>query len=933
MPELFTENLIPEKTLNSIFGDMDINWNGISMVGDVSSGGVVIPSSTLINPIIIGGTFKSTDLGARLEIFPEWDKNTGMIVYDNASTEVFKIIVDGTDVGDVIMGDSGTAYAKWDKSAGTFTVSSAIVSSPTITGIAAGSEIAIQGWQTTLIFSASDYRTVGWSAGNDETITLMDGTVYTFTAGNTGSMSALTYIYLDIAAENGTTTLQTTTTAATAVGTGKILVAVAKNNPDTTSSAEIQGFSGSATDSLILVDNLAANSTSTNEFVANTANIKNAIITDAKITTLAVSKLTAGTITSQAITLAITGGGGDVKIQGGKTDFGDTTSGFILGIDDSDSDKAKFEIGDAFAYMNWTGSALNMVGAILTAGTIRTAASGQRIEMTDTDDSFMLYDSSENEIFKLLVDASIITGINTISGSAATALNINIAGTGKGIACEITNAANTTSVGFFRTNGLGYSLDALVTSNASRTNPTVYINAVAGQGAHIGLFPIATAPQTPSEGEIYAKTDGNPYYHDGIEFVPLIDNITKEAGQDLTADDTVYLSTGGLDATKEEENTTGSSNAAIYGADVAYAQTFQFDIEGTITKLNLKLRKVGSPSGDVQVDMYAVDGNDDPTGGSLGTVTMTAGDLGTTYALEEFTFGTAIDVDASTTYIITCKAVDAISANRVEWQYANSGNPYASGEWVYTIDGGSSWVHPANVDAVFNVYAKPRADRLYKTDADFYDERTLNYLGFATESKNAGEDCKVRTGGRYSSLSGLTPGSHYYLSATAGGISTTVGTHVGFATSATELMMTPRDTLRAGHITISSLAYDSVGQGTWGFVHVSLCQWSGRVSNTSNGNGDNLSYKVDLPAGTYTLLVLVTTASSFGIVDVDIDGTEVASFDCYSAGDVNNVRKIETGIDVTTSGIKTLKLRVDGKNGSSSAYYIGVNYISLWRTA
>ena len=79
-----------------------------------------------------------------------------------------------------------------------------------------------------------------------------------------------------------------------------------------------------------------------------------------------VSKLTAGSITSQAITLAVKDGGGDVKIQAGKTDFVNTDSGFILGLDDSDSNKAKFFIGDTTVYMNWTGTALTIVGANVT---------------------------------------------------------------------------------------------------------------------------------------------------------------------------------------------------------------------------------------------------------------------------------------------------------------------------------------------------------------------------------------------------------------------------------------------------------------------------------------------------------------------------------------------------------------------------------------
>ncbi len=116
MAELYTDNLIPEKTLNDVF---DIDWNKMGIGG--TTGG--LDGSTLRNVTLVGGSFKTSDSGARLETFPEWDKTIGMIVYDSASAEVFKIIVDGTNEGDVTVGDySGGAGLKYDKSAGTFDV-------------------------------------------------------------------------------------------------------------------------------------------------------------------------------------------------------------------------------------------------------------------------------------------------------------------------------------------------------------------------------------------------------------------------------------------------------------------------------------------------------------------------------------------------------------------------------------------------------------------------------------------------------------------------------------------------------------------------------------------------------------------------------------------------------------------------------------------
>jgi len=97
--------------------------------------------------------------------------------------------------------------------------------------------------------------------------------------------------------------LQVTTTAATAVGTGKILVGVAAPNGDVTSEARYQMFGG-AGKTQIFVDHIAANAASTNEFVSNSAQIKNAVITNAKIDSLDAGKITTGTLTGRTVQTA-----------------------------------------------------------------------------------------------------------------------------------------------------------------------------------------------------------------------------------------------------------------------------------------------------------------------------------------------------------------------------------------------------------------------------------------------------------------------------------------------------------------------------------------------------------------------------------------------------------------------------------------------------
>lgn len=72
---------------------------------------------------MVGGNYTSTAATAsKVQIFP--DANTGIVAYaSNGTSVVFKVVVGGTDVGDVIIGNyGGGSGAKWDQSAGTLKI-------------------------------------------------------------------------------------------------------------------------------------------------------------------------------------------------------------------------------------------------------------------------------------------------------------------------------------------------------------------------------------------------------------------------------------------------------------------------------------------------------------------------------------------------------------------------------------------------------------------------------------------------------------------------------------------------------------------------------------------------------------------------------------------------------------------------------------------
>ena len=330
---------IGDSTLNSL------TWNGVTLAiaGSITAttgaiGGFDIGSDYIRDTANSMGLASTVTVGDDVRF---WSGAT----FANRATAPFRVTEAGAVTGSSV------------------TITGGSVATSTLNGLVglANTNLSAQGWTFTSIFSSTDYNTIAWTSG---TFTSANGTAYSIDAGNTGNMTLTTYIYLDIAVS--VTVLQATTTALTAIGSGRVLIAVAFPNTDTTSDAIVQVFGGTG-GQILSVDSLAANSASTNEFVSNTAQIANLVVTNAKINDLNVSKLVAGTITSKAVTLAVSDGQGDVYFNAGKTDFTNTESGFILGIDDSDGNKAKLYMGDSSNYLNWDGTTLTIFN--LTDGT------------------------------------------------------------------------------------------------------------------------------------------------------------------------------------------------------------------------------------------------------------------------------------------------------------------------------------------------------------------------------------------------------------------------------------------------------------------------------------------------------------------------------------------------------------------------------------
>lgn len=102
--------------------------------------------------------------------------------------------------------------------------------------------VGARSWIHNIVWTADDYNTASWSTG---TLKLADGSTYAIASGNTGNITATTYIYFD--PDVSFTVLQTTTTYSNAIGEKKLLLAIVAAASDIAAKALISAFGSEGT--------------------------------------------------------------------------------------------------------------------------------------------------------------------------------------------------------------------------------------------------------------------------------------------------------------------------------------------------------------------------------------------------------------------------------------------------------------------------------------------------------------------------------------------------------------------------------------------------------------------------------------------------------------------------------------------------------------
>lgn len=308
-------NYIPGQYGFTLNPDGSAEFQDIVATGNITAETITVDSGTIADFEIgtdyirdVGNSFGLASTVTGSDDVRFWAGDT----YANRATADFRV----TEAGAV--------------TASNLTITGGSVAVSTLNGTISLSNLnaAAQGWTQTSVFSVTDADTVAWGAG---TFTTAAGTSYSINSGNTGNMAAATYIYLDTGVS--TTAYQTTTTATTAVGSGKVLIAKAQNG---TGEATFQVFGG------IGGQNIDAASIVANSITANE---------------LSTSITYAGTI------ILDTSG----EIRSGQTNY-DTGTGWWIG---DDLGTPKLSIGNSSGNkLTWNGTTLSIVGTIGATATI-----------------------------------------------------------------------------------------------------------------------------------------------------------------------------------------------------------------------------------------------------------------------------------------------------------------------------------------------------------------------------------------------------------------------------------------------------------------------------------------------------------------------------------------------------------------------------------
>ena len=266
-----------------------------------------------------------------------------------------------------------------------------------------------------------------------------------------------------------------------------------------------------------------------------------------------------------------------------------------------------------------------------------------------------------------------------------------------------------------------------------------------------------------------------------------------ELDEDMVKGDGVRIMTDGK-AKKIYEVTTGvdkdsykpvtTSGYAFYGSILRYQEfttTSAYSLASVVLQMDIG---VGTPSGNILIELFATDGSNEPTGSALATMNYNSSLVTSTKTDIEFVFDSPYSVSNATKYAIVITHATGDESNFLRLYLEETGS-YAGGIAGSSSNGGSSWVPILGKDFYF-ITKESSTSALYIEDL----------AGFITEDGSAAET-KTATlmGGILTDSAGTWNEEKDVYLADDGTITETVGAvdrFLGFRASTTETNLNRR---------------------------------------------------------------------------------------------------------------------------------------------
>ena len=185
---------------------------------------------------------------------------------------------------------------------------------------------------------------------------------------------------------------------------------------------------------------------------------------------------------------------------------------------------------------------------------------------------------------------------------------------------------------------------------------------------------------------------------------------TQSAATDNEQD---FASAGGAELDVKQDSDTSSQGASTYGSRYA-GQYFEPTSSGDLMEFEMYIKRYEPSSlpDDLEVRLYAADGNHKPTGSLLASTIIAKEDTSTDGSWVNATFATPYALTSGNGYAIYIKTENGggTSSNHYRWRGCPNTDCYDEGDFLFSLNGGSTWYVYDNDDRAFRAWIASGGD-------------------------------------------------------------------------------------------------------------------------------------------------------------------------------------------------------------------------------